>query len=83
MTVDVRVIPRAKKTEFAGTRDGALLIRVSAPPVDGAANDAVIEFLARRLKIPHRNIRLLSGTTSRQKRFDIAGVTPEQIRDLQ
>jgi uncharacterized protein (TIGR00251 family) len=83
MTVDVRVIPRAKKTEFAGTRDGALLIRVSAPPVDGAANDAVIEFLARHLNIPQRRIRLVSGATSRQKRFEIDGVTPEQIRDLQ
>jgi len=83
MIVDVRVIPRAKTTEFAGTRDGAILIRVSAPPAGGAANDAVIDLLAERLRIPRRQIRIVSGATSRRKRLDIAGVSPEQIRDLQ
>ena len=83
MIVDVRVIPRAKKTEVAGMRDGAILIRVSAPPVEGAANDAVITLLAERLAIPRRNIRIVSGESSRRKRLEIAGVTPEQIRALQ
>ena len=89
MIVDVRVIPRAKKTEFAGTRpstgsgQGVLVIRVAAPPVDGAANDAVIDLLADRLDIPRRNIRIVSGAASRQKRVEIAGITPEQIRALQ
>ena len=82
MIVDVRVIPRAKKTEFAGTRDGAILIRVSAPPVEGAANDAVIAFLAERLDIPRRNIRIVSGENGRHKRIEIAGVTADQIRAL-
>jgi uncharacterized protein (TIGR00251 family) len=81
--LDVRVIPRARKTELAGTRDGAILVRVAAPPVDGAANDAVIALLADRLNIPRRNIRIVSGAASRQKRLEIAGVTPAQIRDLQ
>ena len=83
MILDVRVIPRARKTELAGTRDGAILIRVAAPPVDGAANDAVIALLADRLSIPRRNIRIVSGATSRHKRVDVVGVTPAQIRDLQ
>jgi hypothetical protein len=83
LIVDVRVIPRAKKTELAGTRDGAILIRVSAPPADGAANDAVIACLADRLGIPRRSIRIVSGATSRHKRLDIAGVTADAIRDLQ
>jgi uncharacterized protein (TIGR00251 family) len=77
------VIPRAKKTAFAGTRDGAIAIRVSAPPVEGAANDAVIDFLAERLRIPRNRIRIVHGAASRHKRLDIDGVTPEQIRDLQ
>jgi len=80
--VDVRVIPRAKKTELAGTRDGAILIRVSAPPVEGAANDAVIALLAERLDIPRRDIRIVSGQSGRRKRIEIAGVTADQIRAL-
>jgi hypothetical protein len=80
--VDVRVIPRAKKTAFAGTRDGVLLIRVSAPPVEGAANDAVVAFLAEHLHIPRRDIRIVSGERSRHKRIEIAGVTAEQIASL-
>ena len=83
VVVDVRVIPRAKKTEIAGTWDGAILIRVSAPPVEGAANAAVIELLANRLHLPRRNVRIVAGETSRQKRIEITGATPEQIRDLQ
>jgi uncharacterized protein (TIGR00251 family) len=81
--VDVRVIPRAKKTELAGIRDGAILIRVSAPPVEGAANDAVVALLAERLAIPRRDIRIISGQGSRHKRIEIVGATPEQIRTLQ
>jgi uncharacterized protein len=83
VVVDVRVIPRAKKTEIAGTRDGAILIRVSAPPVEGAANAAVIALLADRLHLPRRNVRIVGGDTSRQKRIEITGATPQQIRDLQ
>ena len=82
MTIDVRVVPRAKTTAFAGVRDGALVIRVAAPPVEGAANDAVIAFLADRLQIPRRSIRIVSGESSRRKRIDLAGVTPEQISAL-
>ncbi len=81
--LDVRVIPRARTTEIAGSRDGAMLIRVAAPPVDGAANDAVIALLAERLNVPRRAIRIVSGDTSRRKRIEIVGATPEQIRSLQ
>ena len=89
MIVDVRVVPRAKKTELAGTRPSTdpgrteLVIRVAAPPVEGAANDAVVAFLAERLHLPRRNVRIVSGETSRRKRVEISGATPEQIRDLQ
>jgi len=81
--LDVRVIPRARTTEIAGSRDGVVLIRVAAPPVDGAANDAVITLLAERLNVPRRAIRIVSGGTSRRKRIEIVGATPEQIRSLQ
>ena len=82
MIVDVRVIPRAKKNEIAGTRDGAILLRVAAPPVEGAANDAVIELLSSALHVPRKNIRIVGGERSRRKRVAIDGVTEEQIRAL-
>ena len=82
MIVAVRVIPRARKTEIAGTRDGALLLRLAAPPVEGAANEALIEFLAKRLGVPRRAVRIVSGERGRQKRVAIAGVKAEQVLAL-
>jgi len=81
--IDVRVIPRAGRTGCAGTRDGALLLRVAAAPVEGAANDAVIAFFATALSIPKRNIQIVSGERSRQKRVVISGVTADDVRALQ
>jgi len=83
ITLDVRVIPRARKTECAGFRDDVLVIRVAAPPVEGAANDALIAFLASALHVPRRAIHMLSGDRGRKKRVAIEGVTLEQIRALQ
>ena len=83
MTVfDVRVIPRARKTEYAGERDGALLVRLAAPPVEGAANGALIDFLAATLGLPRRAIQIVSGERSRRKRVAIAGMTAEQVRAI-
>ena len=78
----VRVIPRARTTEISGERDGALGVRVAAPPVEGAANDALVAFFAAALRVPRRAIRILSGERGRQKRIAIAGVTEETIRAL-
>jgi uncharacterized protein (TIGR00251 family) len=73
--IDVRVIPRARKTQLAGTREGALLVRLAAPPVDDAANDALIAFLAETLDVPRRSVRVVSGAHSRHKRLAIDGVS--------
>jgi uncharacterized protein (TIGR00251 family) len=73
----VRVIPRAKRTELAGTRDGHLLIRLAAPPVEGAANEALVEFLSRRLNCPRRAIHILSGHSSRTKRIKVQGLSAQ------
>ena len=81
-SLDIRVIPRASKTELAGERDGALLVRLAAPPVEGAANAALIEFLASALDLPRRSIRIVSGERSRRKRVAIAGMTTEQVRAI-
>ncbi|MBL8142527.1 MAG: DUF167 domain-containing protein [Acidobacteria bacterium] len=78
--LDVRVIPRASKTVIAGERDGALLIRLAAPPVDGAANDALIGFLARILDVPRRNVSLVRGDTARTKTLDISGIGERDAR---
>jgi uncharacterized protein len=80
--LDIHVIPRAHKTGVAGERGGALLVRLAASPVEGAANAALVEFLAAALDLPRRNIRLLSGERSRRKRVAIAGMTAEQVRDI-
>lgn len=75
----VRVIPRAHRNELAGSRGGALVVRLAAPPVEGAANDALIEFLAHTFGLPRRSIRLIAGERSRDKRVEIAGMTPAEL----
>ena len=82
ITLDVRVIPRARKTECAGFRDAVLVVRVAAPPVEGAANDALIAFFSSALHVPRRAVRIVSGDRTRQKRVAIDGVSKEQIRAL-
>jgi len=77
--LDVRVIPRAKRTEAAGLRNGALVVRLAAPPVDSAANTALVAFLASTLGVPSRAVQLLSGERGRQKRILIAGAVVAQV----
>ena len=82
--LSVRVIPRARRSEIAGTRGEAFLVRLAAPPVDGAANAALIALLAERLGVPNRAIRIVSGERTRTKRVAITGVTVEEVsRSLQ
>ena len=80
--LDVRVIPRARTTELSGERDGALVVRVAAPPVEGAANEALIEFLSDALRVPRGAVRIVSGQRGRRKRIAIAGVTLATIREV-
>ncbi|HXI29999.1 MAG TPA: DUF167 domain-containing protein [Vicinamibacterales bacterium] len=80
--LDVRVIPRARTTDIGGERDGALVVRLAAPPVEGAANDALIEFFSATLRVPRRAITIVSGARGRRKRIAIAGVTADAVRTL-
>ena len=75
MILAVRVIPRAPRSKIDGRRGDAVLVRLAAAPVDGAANDALIELLAREFHRPRRDVTILTGETSRDKRVEIAGVT--------
>jgi hypothetical protein len=78
-TVKVRVIPRAGRTAVAGKRGEALLVRVAAAPVDGAANDALIAFMAGLLKCPRRDISIVSGERGRDKLLRVMGVTGDEL----
>jgi len=78
--IDVRVIPRARRSCVDGERGGAVLIRLAAAPVDGAANDALVGFLADALGIPRRDISIVKGEQSRVKRVSIIGLDAESIR---
>ena len=77
--VAVRVIPRAGRDTLAGVRQGALLIRLAAAPVDGTANEALTRFLADRLDVPRRAVTILSGVRARDKRVQIADVTAAEV----
>jgi len=77
------VQPRASKNEVAGLHDGCLKLRITAPPVEGAANEAVVRLVAEALGVPRRQVRLVSGTTGRRKILEIEGVTAAQLAALQ
>ena len=77
--VDVRVIPRAAKSAIAGTRDNAILVRLNAPPVDGAANAELIEVLSTALGIPTRSIVIVAGEHSRNKRVRVTGISAGDV----
>ena len=66
-------MPGAKRTGIQGLHGEALKIRVAAPPVDGAANDELCQFLAKAFSVPLRNVELISGASSRSKRFSVLG----------
>ena len=68
---EVRVQPRAARDELAGEHAGALRVHLRAPPVDGAANEALVVFLAGQLGVPRRSVRLVSGAASRTKVIEI------------
>jgi hypothetical protein len=73
------VIPRASKPGIAGTRDGALLVRLQSPPVEGAANAELIQILAKTLQVPRGSISIVAGERSRHKRVRIEGVSEDYV----
>jgi uncharacterized protein len=75
----VRVVPRAGRTAVAGIRGDALLVRLAAPPVDGAANEALLAFLATLLDHPKRDVVIASGHTSRDKRLVVRGISAADV----
>jgi hypothetical protein len=80
-TFAVKVHPRAKKNAITGELGDALKLSLTTPPVEGRANEACIEFLAKLLKVPRSSITIASGLSSRNKIIRVGGVTAEYIRD--
>jgi uncharacterized protein (TIGR00251 family) len=78
----VRVQPRASRDEIAGEWQEGLKIRLTAPPVDDRANEALRRLLADRLKVPLSAVRIAAGERSRTKRVEVRGVTAEAVRAL-
>ena len=79
--IEIYVQPRASRTEIAGLHDGLIKIRVAAPAVENAANLALIEFVAKRLGIAKRSVRVASGASSRRKVLEVDGVSAGEIAD--
>ncbi len=75
----IKVQPRASKDEITGLQGDALKIRVTAPPVDGEANEACIRFIARKLGIAPSRVTIVSGHTGRNKTVFVEGVSKEQL----
>ncbi len=75
----VRVVPRAKRDEIAGERSGAVCVRLTAPPVEGAANQALVRFVARWLGVPQAAVALATGERSRLKVICVRGTSPESV----
>jgi uncharacterized protein (TIGR00251 family) len=77
--LSVYIQPRASTTEYVGIHGDAIKIRVAAPPVDGAANDELIRFLAGQLSIPTSSVRIHSGASGRHKRVLVKGITAQLV----
>ncbi len=82
MLIDILVQPRASRAKLGPMHDGRLKVAVTAPPVDGEANAAVIELLAKALGVPRRAVEVVAGASSRRKTVRIEGVEPAALEAL-
>lgn len=80
VTFEVRVQPRASRAAFVGMHGGAVKVALMAPPVDGAANGALMALVAEVLGVPRRSVQLVRGEKSRQKVVRVSGTTPAAVR---
>ena len=74
----LHVQPRAKRTEVAGLHGDAIRVRLAAAPVDGAANDELVRFLAERFGVPRRAVRLVAGAGARRKVVEVDGIAADE-----
>lgn len=81
LTLRVRVRPRASKDALGGEREGALVVRLTAPPVEGAANEALARFLGKTLGVAPSAVRVVSGASGRNKVVSVAGLDAATARE--
>jgi uncharacterized protein (TIGR00251 family) len=79
ISFEIRVHPRAKKNAITGEVGDALKVALTAPPVDGKANDACIDFFAKLLKVPRSSVTIAAGQSSRNKVIRVAGLSAEEV----
>lgn len=80
--IDVLVQPRASRSRLLGLHDGRMKIQLAAPPVDGAANEALVRLLAQVLGVPGSRVTVVRGETSRRKTVAVDGVSAAQVNDV-
>jgi uncharacterized protein (TIGR00251 family) len=80
LSFQVRVVPRASRSEIVGEHNGVLRVRIAAPPVDGAANEELIRTLARTFKVSRSAVEITAGHTSKIKHVTVRGVGPEVLK---
>jgi uncharacterized protein (TIGR00251 family) len=76
----IRLQPRARRSEIVGEREGVVLVRVTAPPVEGKANDALCRLIARRARVARGRVAVASGARSRNKLVRVEGISPQELR---
>jgi uncharacterized protein len=79
ITLEAKVTPRASRDEIVGMREGVLAVRVTAAPVDDAANRAVVKLIAKRAGVAPSRVRIARGARGRRKRIEIDGAGPEEL----
>jgi uncharacterized protein len=79
VVLEVRVVPRASRSEVVGMQGGVLKVRLTSPPVDGAANEELIKLMAKTLDVPKRDIEIITGLTSKTKRIRIWRVSERAL----
>jgi len=82
LVFQVHVKPRASRDAIEGEREGALVVRLTAPPVEGEANEALVRLLAARLHVPKSAVRILSGERGRMKRVAVRGIRAIEVQAL-
>lgn len=78
--IAVRIAPRASRDSIGATLGGEVVVRVTAPPMDGKANEAVVRLLAKRMKVGRRSVSIVHGRHSRRKVVEIRGLSEDEVR---
>jgi uncharacterized protein (TIGR00251 family) len=80
--INVKLIPRSSRNEIIGKENDGIKIKLTAPPVDGKANKALVQFLANKLGVPKRDIEIVSGERSRQKAIRISELSAKKVKTI-